>query len=185
MREIERKWIITEEKSEPTTILNNKDFWKGTVWEHAKRCDLSIEQKYVRFGCPEIRVRKVFNNDTCESTYYMFIKTDTDAMIERDEQIICIDEDDFDRIIEDYVIRKDRVEMISADENIPNLMIDNFSVDLSELAMIEIEFSSREQAEEFVLPHQVTDLFEVREVTDDPRYRNSYLAQHAEREVID
>ena len=151
--EIEKKWLIDPNKV-PYDLSNAK------VYE--------IEQTYINFS-PEIRVRKVNNGKQYSFTLK---KNMTEDGLQRDEVDFLITEEEYSSLVkkkEGNTIYKTRYKIM--DEN-QVVAIDIFKGDLKGLAYMEIEFANVEEANAYGTPKWI-----IKDVTDDIRYKNAYLAQ--------
>jgi len=150
--EIERKFLLDLEK---------------VPYDFSKLDKKAIEQGYIIYK-PEIRIRSVSNQD-----FFMTIKGNTDDAVARKEIELKISKDAYFELM-----ARDDVHKISKNRYIVNEGNNKFEIDVFEgklkgLACLEVEFSSKEEAEKFVAPSWIT-----KEVTDDFRYRNSFLARN-------
>ena len=153
-KEIEKKWIIDKNKI-PFNLGNAEVF--------------EIEQTYICFS-PEIRVRKINNG----RAYSFAVKTNmsSDGLI-RNEMEEYITEEQYNNLInkkEGNTIHKTRYQLLY-NNNI--YVIDIFKGQLEGLAYLEIEFASEEEANKFITPEWV-----IKDVTNDIRYKNGYLARY-------
>lgn len=152
--EIERKWVIDEEKID-------YDLSDAEV--------IKIEQTYINFS-PEIRVRKL--NDGQQYSFAVKTNMTEDGMI-RYEMENNITKEEYNNLFakkEGNTIYKTRYQLLDGDYLIA---IDVFSGDLGGLAYMEIEFENAEEAKNYKTPEWV-----IKEVTDDIRYKNGYLARY-------
>ena len=154
-KEIERKWLIKKED----IPYNLKD-------SNVKVFD--IKQTYLCFD-PEMRVRDYNNGESYEYT----IKTNMtkDGLI-RDEVNIDINKEQYDNLIikqEGNTIHKTRYQFY---DNKQLIAIDIFHDDLDGLAYMEIEFSTKEESDNYKDPKWV-----IKDVTDDINYKNGHLAR--------
>ena len=152
--EIERKWLISAE---------------SIPYDLTKEIKLKIVQTYLNFS-PEIRVRNINDGEK----YILTIKANmsVDGLV-RDEKEYYISEDEYNGLLkkqEGNTIVKNRYQIFDK-ENI--IEIDIFENQLKGLAYMEIEFDSEEKAREFETPSWV-----IKDVTDDVRYKNGYLARY-------
>lgn len=152
--EIEKKYLIDKDKI-PFNLTNTN------IYE--------IEQTYISFS-PEIRVRKINDGES----YSFAVKTHmTDDGLIRNEMEENITEKEYNTLVkkkEANTIYKTRYQFLH-EENI--YAIDIFSGELSGLAYLEIEFTSKEEANNFKTPEWVLE-----DVTKDIRYKNSYIARY-------
>lgn len=152
--EIEKKWIIDKNKI-PFELSNAEIF--------------EIEQTYICFS-PEIRVRKINKGEQ----YSFAVKTNmTDNGLVRNEMEENITEEEYNSLIkkkEGNTIYKTRYQFLH-ENNV--YAIDIFKGELEGLAYLEIEFSSKEEADEFASPDWV-----IKDVTNDIRYKNGFLARY-------
>ena len=152
--EIEKKYLIDKNKI-PFNLTNTN------IYE--------IEQTYISFS-PEIRVRRINDGES----YSFAVKTHmTDDGLIRNEMEENITEKEYNTLVkkkEANTIFKTRYQFLH-EENI--YAIDIFSGELSGLAYLEIEFTSKEEADNFKMPDWVLE-----DVTKDIRYKNSYLARY-------
>ena len=130
---------------------------------------MKIEQTYICFS-PEIRVRKINDGE-----YYAFtVKTNmTEDGLIRNELDENITEEEYNVLIvkkEGKTIYKTRYQFL-VEDNI--YAIDIFGGELEGLAYLEIEFASKKEADDFVTPNWV-----IKEVTNDIRYKNGFLARY-------
>lgn len=151
--EIERKFLLDLNK---------------VPYDFSKLTKKSIEQGYIIVK-PEIRVRNVLGED-----YFMTIKGDTDNALVRKEVEFKISKEAYCKLMERndvYKINKNRY-IINEENNIYE--IDVFEGKLKGLACLEVEFNNKEEADKFIAPDWIK-----KEVTNDKRYRNSYLAKNS------
>lgn len=128
----------------------------------------SIEQGYIIYK-PEIRIRNVSNED-----YFMTIKNDTKEALVRNEVEFKISKEAYNALIardDIYKISKNRY-FVNEGKHVYE--IDIFEGKLKGLACLEVEFPTKEEADNFVIPSWI-----VKEVTEDVRYRSSYLAKNS------
>lgn len=151
--EIERKFIIDINKL-PFPLENYEK--------------LEIEQTYLATPINS-RVRCINNN-----IYYFTQKNDIAGDIySRQEFEKEITREEYDSFLKNKVgntIYKDRYKIPYIHNNLI-LEIDIYKENLSGLTIMEVEFNSHDDVTSFVIPD-----FVVREVTDNPDYKNSYLA---------
>ena len=150
--EIERKFLLDLEK---------------VPYDFSKLEKKSIEQGYIIYK-PEIRIRSISNQD-----FFMTIKGDTDDATVRKEIELKISKDAYFELM-----GRDDVNKISKNRYIVNEGDNKFEIDVFEgklkgLACLEVEFASKEEAEKFIVPSLIT-----KEVTNDFRYRNIFLARN-------
>ncbi len=153
--EIERKWLVDPEK---------------IPYDLSQLPSRHIEQAYVSFQ-PSVRVRNVNSGEK----YILTIKRPTQyGGIASEESETAIDEKTYRFLMSNtagYVIRKTRYI-----HTLPSGLrqeIDIFEQALKGLAYLEIEFPALEDAQCYVSPDWVEC-----EVTEDPAYKNSALAQN-------
>lgn len=152
--EIEKKWLIREEDI-PYNLSNAEVF--------------EIEQTYISFS-PEIRVRRI--NDGQEYTFAVKTNLTSDGMV-RDELEENITEEEYNNLLkkkEGNTIHKTRYQFLDGEYLVA---IDIFSGELKGLAYMEIEFINKDEANNFKTPSWV-----IKDVTDDIRYKNGYLARY-------
>lgn len=153
--EIEKKWLIDKDAI-PYDL---------SKVEHV----VEIEQTYLCFS-PEMRVRKYNNGKNFEFT----VKSNmTEDGLIRDETNIRITQEEYDNLItkrEGNTINKTRYQFMDGDYVIA---IDIFHGDLDGLAYMEIEFVTKEDADNYKTPDWV-----IADVTADIRYKNGYLARY-------
>ena len=152
--EIEKKWLIRQEDI-PYNLSNAEIF--------------EIEQTYINFS-PEIRVRRI--NGGQEYTFAVKTNMTSDGMI-RDELEKNITEEEYNNLVkkkEGNTIYKTRYQFLDGNYLVA---IDIFSGNLKGLAYMEIEFVNKEEANNFKTPSWV-----IKDVTDDVRYKNGYLARY-------
>jgi len=150
--EIERKFLLDLEK---------------VPYDFSKLSKKSIEQGYI-IHKPEIRVRSISGEK-----FVMTIKGETDDSTVRNEIELDISKEAFS-----ILMARDDVNKISKNRYIINEGNNKFEIDVFEgklkgLACLEVEFTSKEEADKFVVPSWIT-----KEVTNDFRYRNSFLARN-------
>lgn len=150
--EIERKFLLDLDK---------------TPYDFSKLTKKSIEQGYI-IHTPEIRVRAISDNE-----YFMTIKSNTDDPTVRNEIEFKISKDAYTTLMSRDDINKIRKNRYVINEGNNKFEIDVFEGKLKGLACLEVEFNSKEEADSFVIPNWI-----VKEVTNDFRYRNSYLARN-------
>lgn len=152
--EIERKWII-----------NASDI----PYNLEDGVEQKIVQTYLNFS-PEIRVRNINNGEK----YILTIKSDMSVDgLTRDEKEYYISEDEYNNLLkkqEGNTIVKTRYQIF---DNGNIMEIDIFEKQLEGLAYMEVEFETEEKARAFETPKWV-----IRDVTDDIRYKNGYLARY-------
>ena len=150
-REIERKYLI-----DLTNLPFNPECYNKK----------ELLQSYITIK-PEIRLRKISINGNTE--YIMTLKTD--GNLERGEYEYILSEEEYQNLFSNVNIRsiyKTRY-VINLNETINEL--DIFHDHLKPLVMCEVEFESLMKANEFEPPTWFG-----KAVTDDPRYKNKYLA---------
>ncbi len=149
--EIERKFLVEEKSSPKLEILEKYE----------------LEQYYISIE-PEIRFRKVCS-EKIESKYFLTFKSSGDKI--RKEIEIEINEEIFEnnknKII-GSIVSKDRT-IIILDSNL-KAELDNY--DFINLVVVEVEFETEEEADNFIPPEWFG-----KEVTNDKRYKNKYLAK--------
>jgi len=150
--EIERKFLLD---------INN------IPYDFSKLTKKTIEQGYIIYK-PEIRVRSVSGED-----YFMTIKANTADPTVRKELEFKISEEAYSKLMARKDIQKVQKDRYLVNEGNNKYEIDIFTGDLKGLACLEVEFSSKEEADKFVAPNWV-----VKEVTGDERYRNNSLAKN-------
>ncbi len=152
--EIERKWLI-----------NASDI----PYNLEDGVEQKIVQTYLNFS-PEIRVRNINNGEK----YILTIKSDMSVDgLTRDEKEYYISEDEYNNLLkkqEGNTIVKTRYQIF---DNGNIMEIDIFEKQLEGLAYMEVEFETEEKARAFETPKWV-----IRDVTDDIRYKNGYLARY-------
>jgi len=169
-KEIERKWLIDVKKI-PYDIYNleknpyDVDGLYGLV--------ARVKQTYICFD-PEIRVREYSEMNGSVYGHEMTIKTNlTKDGLARDETNIEINQEQYDNMVkkqEGNTINKVRYQFY-ADGQI--VAIDVFEGDLEGLAYMEIEFANQTESDAYGDPSWV-----IKDVTDDIRYKNGYLARY-------
>jgi len=150
-KEIERKYLIDLTKLPFNPECYNKK---------------ELLQSYITIK-PEIRLRKISFNGNTE--YIMTLKTD--GNLERGEYEYILSEEEYQNLFSNVSIRtiyKSRY-VINLNETI--IELDIFRDHLKPLVMCEVEFESLMKANDFKPPTWFG-----KEVTDDPRYKNKYLA---------
>lgn len=150
--EIERKFLLD---------VNN------IPYDFSKLTKSSIEQGYIIYK-PEIRVRSISDKD-----YFLTIKGDTKEPVQRDEIEFRISKEAYLTLMSRDDINKITKNRYVVNEENNVYQIDVFEGELKGLACMEVEFNSREEAERFVAPE-----WAVKEITNDHRYRNSFLARN-------
>ena len=152
--EIERKWLINASD----IPYNLKD-----------GVEQKIVQTYLNFS-PEIRVRNINNGEK----YILTIKSDMSVDgLTRDEKEYYISEEEYNNLLkkqEGNTIVKTRYQIF---DNGNIMEIDIFEKQLEGLAYMEVEFETEEKARAFETPKWV-----IKDVTDDIRYKNGYLARY-------
>ena len=152
--EIERKWLIDK---------NN------IPYDLSKAPKYSIEQAYISFE-PQIRIRKINDGEN----YNLTMKTKTkDGGIARNEYELPINEYGYNLLVQKAEGKKIKKDRYKIKENDLTLEIDLFKDDFEGLACLEIEFPTLEEAKAYRTPNWV-----IKDVTDDVRYKNGYLAQY-------
>ena len=151
--EIERKWLI-----------NASDI----PYNLEDGVEQKIVQTYLNFS-PEIRVRNINNGEK----YILTIKSDMSVDgLARDEKEYYISEDEYNNLLkkqEGNTIVKTRYQIF---DNGNIMEIDIFEKQLEGLTYMEVEFETEEEARDFETPKWV-----IKDVTDDIRYKNGYLAR--------
>jgi len=152
--EIERKWLI-----------NASDI----PYNLEDGVEQKIVQTYLNFS-PEIRVRNINNGEK----YILTIKSNMSVDgLTRDEKEYYISEEEYNSLLkkqEGNTIVKTRYQIYDKG----NIMeIDIFENQLKGLAYMEVEFETEEKARAFETPKWV-----IKDVTDDIRYKNGYLARY-------
>ena len=145
--EIERKFIV---KNLPTVIKDYPSY--------------KIEQAYLCTD-PDMRIRKKDNE------YYMTYKNKGNGMLSREEIEIPLPGAMYECLKQKMignVIKKERFKVPYKNFL---LEIDIFEEPYKPLILAEVEFPSEELAKAFIPP-----LWFDKEVTEDPRYRNGYMA---------
>lgn len=119
----------------------------------------------------DVRVRSVASN--CTLDFVITIKIATRDVVQRREINIPINKfqayDFF--ILAKKFIKKRRIPLLYPDIN-PPPMVDEFQDELSGLALIEVEFKTKEASKAFIPPEWFG-----KEVTGDPQYKNAILAR--------
>lgn len=152
--EIERKWLI-----------NANDI----PYNLEEGVEQKIVQTYLNFS-PEIRVRNINNGEK----YILTIKSNMSVDgLTRDEKEYYISEEEYNNLLikqEGNTITKTRYQIYDKG----NIMeIDIFENQLQGLAYMEVEFETEEKARDFETPS-----WAIKDVTDDIRYKNGYLARY-------
>lgn len=130
-----------------------------------------IEQGYVSFN-PEVRIRKLDN--------LFFLTHKGDGVQKRPEVETTIDEVAYgimSLIVQGRLIKKTRYKIPLYDGIVAEL--DIYHDDLEGLFTVETEFSSDEQADNFVSPSWFGE-----EITEDLRYKNKNLARSEDIRVL-
>ena len=152
--EIERKWLINE---------------KDIPYNLEEGVKQEIVQTYINFS-PEIRVRNINNGEK----YILTIKSNMSVDgLTRDEKEYYISEEEYNNLLkkqEGNTIEKTRYQIYDKG-NIAE--IDIFKGQLKGLAYMEIEFETEEKAKAFQTPSWV-----IKDVTDEVKYKNGYLARY-------
>lgn len=146
-KEIERKFLLKE-------LPNNYQSYSSH----------NIEQFYISLSNPEFRVRKE------DDTFYMTKKGEGD--LSRSEEETKINYSEYQELSNKKISRiiyKKRYLIPLNNDLVAELNI--YEKDLMGLYLIEVEFPSVEDANNFIKP----DWFSL-EVTNDKRFRNQYLA---------
>ena len=148
--EIERKFLVPE-------LPQDYDKWP---------CRL-IEQGYLCTD-PVMRVRR--DNDD----YYLTYKGR--GMLVREEYNLPLTKEAYDHLLPkaDGVVISKRRYVIPIKNSERSIELDLFDAPFEGLVIAEVEFGSVEEAEAFVPPAWFGE-----DVTDDPRYHNSYLSSGA------
>jgi len=158
-REIERKWLI-----------NKKDLPELTKMPY-----INITQGYMKSdGELTIRLRQSlymrYSNDLIGEEYTMTIKGA--GLKDREERESVIWKPQFSTfwpLCREYTIHKHRYEYTGVNNNI--IQIDIFKNEFKDLYMLEIEFNTLKECDEYVSE----DWFG-KEVTEDFKYSNFYMA---------
>ena len=149
--EIERKWLIDKDKIPfDLSPLPKKE----------------MEQSYIAFS-PTVRIR----SENGEK-FILCIKSKHSDM-SREEYETEISKKDYEFLLtkkEGHTVKKTRYTFNFEGYNYE---IDIFKDYLSPLAYLEIEFESEEKAKAFKSPN-----WTIKDVTNDKRYKNAYLAQN-------
>ena len=152
--EIERKWLI-----------NVNDI----PYNLEEGIEQKIVQTYINFS-PEIRVRNINNGEK----YILTVKSNMSVDgLTRDEKEYYISKEEYDNLLkkqEGNTITKTRYQIYDKGNIVE---IDIFKNELQGLAYMEIEFETEEKARAFKTPSWV-----IKDVTDDIRYKNGYLARY-------
>ena len=152
--EIERKWLI-----------NVNDI----PYNLEEGIEQKIVQTYINFS-PEIRVRNINNGEK----YILTVKSNMSVDgLNRDEKEYYISKEEYDNLLkkqEGNTITKTRYQIYDKGNIVE---IDIFKNELQGLAYMEIEFETEEKARAFETPSWV-----IKDVTDDIRYKNGYLARY-------
>ena len=152
--EIERKWLI-----------NVNDI----PYNLEEGIEQKIVQTYINFS-PEIRVRNINNGEK----YILTVKSNMSVDgLTRDEKEYYISKEEYDNLLkkqEGNTITKTRYQIYDKGNIVE---IDIFKNELQGLAYMEIEFETEEKARAFETPSWV-----IKDVTDDIRYKNGYLARY-------
>lgn len=158
------------------TEIERKFRLKFSPGELQSSQSILIEQGYLLDSDSELRVRR-----SGGILHTMTIKGDGD--LERPEWESEIPRWVFDSLWPKckYSLRKLRT-LLPTDRMGTKYEVDNFLDTLDGLILLEIEFQSVEQAENFVLPRWADRAMEV---TDDSRYKNKHLAMMQASEVAD
>lgn len=149
--EIERKFLLDLEK---------------VPYDLSKLPKKVIEQGYI---IDEIRVRSVAGKD-----FVMTIKGETGDAAVRNEVELNISKEAFSILMARDDVHKISKSRYFVDEGDNKFEIDVYEGKLKGLAFLEVEFNSKEEAEKFQMPSWIK-----KEVTNDFRYRNSFLAQNS------
>lgn len=149
--EIERKFLLDLEK---------------VPYDFSKLPKKVIEQGYI---IDEIRVRSVAGKD-----FVMTIKGETGDAAVRNEVELNISKEAFSILMARDDVHKISKSRYIVDEGNNKFEIDVYEGKLKGLAFLEVEFNSKEEAEKFQVPSWIK-----KEVTNDFRYRNSFLAQNS------
>lgn len=150
--EIERKFLVDINKVPYDFSKLNREF---------------IEQGYIIYK-PEIRVRSVSGSE-----YFMTIKGNTDDATVRNEIEFKISKEAFSTLMARDDVNKISKNRYTVNEGNNIYEIDVFEGKLKGLACLEVEFPTKEDADCFSIPSWIK-----KEVTDDVRYRNSFLARN-------
>lgn len=152
--EIERKWLI-----------NVNDI----PYNLEEGVEQKIVQTYLNFS-PEIRVRNINNGEK----YILTIKSNMSVDgLTRDEKEYYISKEEYDNLLkkqEGKTITKTRYQIYDKGNIVE---IDIFENQLQGLSYMEVEFETEEKARAFETPSWV-----IKDVTDDIRYKNGYLARY-------
>lgn len=152
--EIERKWLISANDI-PYNLQDG--------------VEQKIIQTYLNFS-PEIRVRNINNGEK----YILTIKSNMSVDgLTRDEKEYYISKNEYDNLLkkqEGNTITKTRYQIYDKGYI---MEIDIFENQLQGLAYMEVEFETEEKARAFETPSWV-----IKDVTDDIRYKNGYLARY-------
>lgn len=136
-----------------------------------------IEQYYLNTS-PEIRIRSIDGND-----FRFTYKSDTDNPVARQEHEFVISQDDFSKL-RNLVMRnpfsygetkvKKRRYQLNGISTSSDVVLDEFILneDKDILRVVEVEFATIEDANDFVVPQWF-----IEEVTSNPDYRSINLAK--------
>ena len=153
--EIERKFLI---KNLPENILSACEF-------------AEIEQEYLDFGegeSPEIRIRRLTKNGITEYFYTEKGKGD----LSREEEEYEISEYSYRNLKELSISKSLRKKRYYFPLSSLTVEIDVYEGSLAGLTVAEVEFSSVEESEKFLLPEWFDE-----ELTYDKAYKNKNLVQ--------
>ena len=146
--EIERKFLVKEIPDKLDTF---------------ERIDMT--QGYLNTN-PVVRIRK--ENDDYVLTYK------GSGLLSRSEYNLLLDEESFNHLIkkcDGIIISKSRYKIPLKNNLIAEL--DIFKGDLDSLKLVEVEFNSVEEADNFIPPEWFGE-----DVTTDSRYHNSYISKY-------
>lgn len=150
--------------------LNKPVFFENLNNLNVLRKDI-VEQRYLSVSDNEVRVRKI-EHLTGNCLYYLTIKSKGDIC--RNEIEFEIHSSKYDEIVNSNICLGEPIKKFRyAVELTDNLLaeIDIYGAGLLGLMVVEVEFSSVEEAESFIKPDWFGE-----EITNDATYKNKNLA---------
>ena len=153
--EIERKFIIKK------------------LPEHLEQYECKVIEQGYLCSMPTVRIRK--SNEEYYLTYkskFGIAPTDASVVVSNETEVL-LDQFGYEHLkqkIDDHLVKKKRY-IIPIDGGL-KIELDVFEGNLKGLMLAEIEFESEEQAIQF----EMLDWFD-RDVSNDVRYKNSYLSK--------
>jgi CYTH domain-containing protein len=160
--------------------IERKFLFKGNIEEMWKNPIKKIKQCYLSYD-PEVRIREKHNSDGRK--YYLTVKNKGDKV--REEYEVEISKNTYEELYKNRQTNSliSKFRFIVPLENNLKAEVDfyeNVYTDSSNsLKVIEVEFESEEQSNNFIIPKWFG-----REVTNDHRYKNGYIAKYWDKDNL-